>query len=73
MSRQSQWVLVVLCVLGSLAAVRGLTAGSPQVQVAGENQCIVCHTNVKKLIRLGWEVEKTKPNKGKSTLSAGEG
>ena len=57
-SRQSLKMLVVLCVFGSFASVGGLAAGAPQVPVGEENQCIVCHTNVKKLIRLGWKWRK---------------
>ena len=37
-----------------------------------ESQCISCHTDVKGLIKLGWEVEKVKPKK-KSAETAGEG
>ena len=37
------------------------------------NQCVACHTNLKPLIRLSWEVEKVKPELKKSAENAGEG
>jgi hypothetical protein len=37
------------------------------------SECVRCHTNVKGLIRLGWEVEKVKPKAGKSAQTSGEG
>ena len=42
-------------------------------EVNGKSECVRCHTNVKGLIRLGWEVEKVKPKQGKSTKTSGEG
>jgi hypothetical protein len=42
-------------------------------EVNSKNECVRCHTNVKGLIRLGWEVEKVKPKQGKSTKTSGEG
>jgi hypothetical protein len=38
-----------------------------------ESECIRCHTNVKGLIRLSWDVEKVKPAKPKSAETSGEG
>jgi hypothetical protein len=38
-----------------------------------QNQCIQCHTNLKKLIRLCWEVEKLKPKPKGSSETSGEG
>ena len=37
------------------------------------SQCMQCHTNLKKLIRLCWEVEKIKPKAGDSSETSGEG
>ncbi len=37
------------------------------------SQCVQCHTNVKKLIRLGWEVEKEKGKPRVSQEIEGEG
>jgi hypothetical protein len=41
--------------------------------VENQNQCIRCHTNLKKLIRLCWEVEKIKPKSKGSAETSGEG
>jgi hypothetical protein len=38
-----------------------------------DSQCVQCHTNVKGLIRLSWEVEKVKPKVGRSAETSGEG
>jgi|GEM_PF-2230133 len=38
-----------------------------------QSECVQCHTNVKKLIRLSWEVEKIKPKQKKSAQTSGEG
>lgn len=38
-----------------------------------QSQCIQCHTNLKKLIRLCWEVEKIKPKAKGSAETSGEG
>lgn len=42
---------------------------------AGESQsqCVACHTDLKKLIRLCWEVEKIKPKPPASEENSGEG
>jgi hypothetical protein len=37
------------------------------------SQCVTCHTDVKRLIRLGWEIEKIRPKKGRSAETSGEG
>lgn len=38
-----------------------------------KNECVKCHTNVKGLIRLGWEIEKIKGKPTASREIAGEG
>lgn len=38
-----------------------------------ESQCIACHTNLKNLIRLCWQVEALKPKHLKSEETSGEG
>ena len=54
-------------------------ATSPAIAVSSQNaaprpsQCVQCHTNVKGLIRLSWEVEKLRPKTGQSAETAGEG
>lgn len=42
-------------------------------QDAPTSRCITCHTNVKKLIRLGWEVEKVRGKPRVSAETEGEG
>jgi hypothetical protein len=60
--------------LMSLAVVIFLSlvwpAGSQESQTS---QCIECHTDVKKLIRLGWEVEKVRGKAAVSEETEGEG
>ncbi|MDO9566004.1 MAG: hypothetical protein Q7J15_04620 [Candidatus Desulfaltia sp.] len=38
-----------------------------------DSECINCHTNLKKLIRLCWEIEKTRSKAGNSAETSGEG
>ena len=38
-----------------------------------DSQCVKCHTNVKGLIRLGWEIEETKGTPAASEETEGEG
>ena len=59
--------LILAVVLGGVALLFSIGGAS-----AEESQCINCHTDLKGLIRLGWEVEKVKPKK-KSAEIAGEG
>lgn len=63
-----------LSVWAPLVALGVLSLASPLAsQEAPTSTCVQCHTDVKKLIRLGWEVEKVR---GKPQLSAeneGEG
>ena len=56
--------LFLLCFLLTACPV---SAGS------GQSQCIACHTDLKKLIRLCWEVEKIKPPPPASEENYGEG
>lgn len=42
-------------------------------KAAAQSQCITCHTDVKKLIRLSWEIEKIRPKPEKSVETSGEG
>ncbi len=39
----------------------------------GKNQCVNCHSELKKLIRLCWEVEKIRPRPPASKENSGEG
>ncbi|MBN2139756.1 MAG: hypothetical protein JW718_02005 [Desulfovibrionaceae bacterium] len=52
-----------------LAPAAPLRAESP---APAQSQCVQCHTQLKPLIRLTWEVEKIRP-KLKSAETAGEG
>ena len=61
----SVWVIFCAC-------SPTLTEKKPEVGKT-ESQCVVCHTDVKKLIRLGWEIEKIRPKQGKSAQTSGEG
>lgn len=50
------------------------TQGYAKAETAeARSECITCHTDVKKLIRLGWEIEKIRPKPGKSAETSGEG
>jgi hypothetical protein len=48
-------------------------ARADQQTVPEQTQCIICHTNVKGLIRLSWEIEKLRPKKAESAETSGEG
>lgn len=54
---------LVLCALG-------LSATGQNPPVSG---CVTCHTDVKKLIRLGWEVERVRGKAPVSAETEGEG
>jgi len=41
--------------------------------IAAENECVNCHTNLKKLMDLSWEVKKIKPKQKLSKEISGEG
>jgi hypothetical protein len=45
----------------------------PAGQSVPVSTCVQCHTDVKKLIRLGWEVEKVRGKPKISTENEGEG
>ncbi|MCP4691807.1 MAG: hypothetical protein GY859_27425 [Desulfobacterales bacterium] len=49
------------------------TPGIASPLASETSTCIQCHTNVKKLIRLGWEVEKVKGKPSASQEIEGEG
>lgn len=67
-------VLVCVFVVFWLGLFVGLTPNNCMTEeVKAENQCVVCHTDVKKLIRLSWEIEKIRPKPVKSAETSGEG
>lgn len=55
-----------------LLAVCGLSevASGPE---PGDSQCVRCHTDVKGLIRLSWEVTASRPAPVQSVETSGEG
>ncbi|RLB83344.1 MAG: hypothetical protein DRH17_02885 [Deltaproteobacteria bacterium] len=67
--------LFLICFL--VFFVAALVGPTPKISMAKEasakNECVGCHTNVKKLIRLSWEIEKIRPKPDKSAETAGEG
>jgi hypothetical protein len=65
--------VMAVCVLVSFCTC-SLTLAEKEPEVGkSESQCVVCHTNVKNLIRLSWEIEKIRPKQGKSAETSGEG
>jgi hypothetical protein len=61
------WICCVLGV-GSLAD----TLSTPP-ENSDPSGCVQCHTDVKKLIRLSWEVERVRGRPAVSALTEGEG
>jgi hypothetical protein len=59
------WLLAFTLILGPTAAIAQ--------QTATPSECVACHANLKKLIRLCWEVEKIKPKLAQSAETSGEG
>lgn len=55
-----------------LMALALLLSSTASAAEAGKSQCVICHTQIKPLIKLTWEVEKIKP-KLKSSETSGEG
>ncbi|MCG6917533.1 MAG: hypothetical protein LJE89_08295 [Deltaproteobacteria bacterium] len=68
-----RWYLTAVFVLVSFCACSLILVGKEHLVEKSESQCVVCHTDVKKLIRLGWEVEKIRPKQGTSAQTSGEG
>lgn len=66
-----QWFLEMVAVLLFFGACDHVLAGTKIAP--DQNQCVICHTNVKGLIRLSWEVERLRPKKAQSTETSGEG
>ena len=60
------WAIVIGV---GLACHASLLAGQP----LPASTCVQCHTDVKKLIRLGWEVEKVRGKPKISAENEGEG
>lgn len=68
--------LLKLCFLSCLLVLLTLLsfrAGAEDAPSAPSSQCVRCHTDVKGLIRLGWEIEKIRGKPAVSDETVGEG
>jgi hypothetical protein len=63
-------LIVVFAIVDFLGPARGYAKAEA---AEGKSECIACHTDVKKLIRLSREVQKIRPKLGKSAETLGEG
>lgn len=61
-----RWALAAAVALSSLAMPLAAQQSPP-------DQCVQCHTDVKKLIRLSWEVENLRGKPEVSAENEGEG
>lgn len=68
-----RWYVAALCVSVCFSACGLILAKKEAEVMKSQSQCVVCHTDVKKLIRLSWEIEKIRPKQGKSAETSGEG
>ena len=50
-----RYVIAVCVLVGFCACSLTLTEEEPEIDKS-ESQCVVCHTSVKMLIRLSWEI-----------------
>jgi hypothetical protein len=77
LARESQMQRTIGWLIVSGALFLGILALSDKplatADSVNENECVKCHTNVKGLIRLGWEIEKVKGKPIESQEIAGEG
>jgi hypothetical protein len=67
-----QWPLVWCALVAANLVVMVYPPLATATQ-AETSQCIQCHTNLKKLIRLCWDVEALKPKDRQSAETSGEG
>ncbi len=63
-------LIIILAIAPFFGPVRGYAKAET---AEAKSECITCHTDVNKLIRLGWEIEKIRPKPGKSAETSGEG
>jgi hypothetical protein len=77
LARESQMQRAIGWLILSGALFFGVSVLSDKPQATAnsvtKNECVKCHTNVKGLIRLGWEIEKVKGKPTSSREIAGEG
>jgi len=63
-----------LIVVFAVAALLGPAAAYAKAEPAeAESECIACHTDLNRIIRLISEIEKIRPESGKSPEASGEG
>jgi hypothetical protein len=66
-------ILAGIVAIGVFTVVLQANDETPGDASSAQTQCVVCHTNVKGLIRLSWEVEKLRPKPARSAETSGEG
>jgi len=71
--QKGKTLIFVSFVLLSLFLMRLTPIVSSAGTITTDSECINCHTNVSKLIRLGWEIEKIRPKPAKSAKTSGDG
>jgi hypothetical protein len=67
---KSNKILPLLVFAAGVVLLHSPLSGQPPET---QSQCVICHTDVKRLIRLGWEIEKLRPKKKASAEISGEG
>jgi hypothetical protein len=73
MDRLTRCVPAFLFLTAALVMAPEIIADTPASVPAGQSQCVQCHTRVKGLIRLSWEVEKLHMPPVRSAETSGEG
>jgi len=63
------FIVFLLVLLIALTPKTSMVKETP----ANKNECVKCHTNLKKLLLLSVEIEKIRPKPAKSAETAGEG
>jgi hypothetical protein len=63
------WAVVFLFPLFSILTPKT----SINKEIDAVNECVNCHTNLKQLMDLSWEIKKVKPKQEQSIETSGEG
>jgi hypothetical protein len=71
MHRCKPWFLLFSALFLCMGAFP--SAHQPPNDSLRDSECVRCHTDVKGLIRLGWEIEKIKGKPAESSETQGEG
>jgi hypothetical protein len=66
-------IQALLILIGGLVVMPKIVAQATAEKSLTQSQCVACHTDVKGLIRLSWEVEKLRPKPVQSAEISGEG